>query len=233
MIAAAYVLLTAVLLITRLVGLDRDLGSDEIVTIRDYVDAGPGKILVGDYVPNNHQLFSLLGWLTTVTVSGADAAIRLWSAIPFVAGAVLGAVWLHRRVGALTGVTYLYLTTVSPFLLDLSRQARGYGLAFLAMTVLVVSALEARRTCHRGWVASFSVAGVLGTWTLPHVAIAFGATAVPLLLDPRLRRPTASLLGAACAATLVWYGPHLRAILVSFRQDYAAPIDTAWLITAP
>ena len=53
--------------------------------------------------------------------------------------------WLHSRVDALSGVLFLFLATVSPLLLDITRQARGYGLAFLAMSILVVAALEAAR----------------------------------------------------------------------------------------
>ena len=50
--------------------------------------------------------------------------------------------------GALSG-TFLLLATASPLLLDISRMARGYGLAFLAMSVLVVAALEAESTGRR------------------------------------------------------------------------------------
>lgn len=96
---AAYAAILATLLLTRLVGLDRDLASDEIKTVRDYVSLGPRAILLGDYLPNNHQLFSVLAWVTRTTVSEAEVVIRLWSVIPFVAGAVLGAAWLHRRGG--------------------------------------------------------------------------------------------------------------------------------------
>lgn len=133
----------------------------------------------------------------------------------------------------LAGVIYLLLATVSPLLLDLTRQARGYGIAFLAMTALLISALEALRTARLRHVLSFCAAGIAGTWTLPHFAIAFGVTALPLLFEPRLRRATIAGLGTSSLATLIWYGPHLRGILESSRQDYAAPIETAWLLTAP
>jgi len=56
--------------------------------------------------------------------------------IPFILGVI---VVTSPRSGAL----YLFLATVAPLLLDLSRQARGYGPAFLAMSVLIVAALEA------------------------------------------------------------------------------------------
>src|SRR4029450_8527229 len=93
----------------------------------------------------------------------SEIAFRLWSAVPFVVGVVLVTAWLQVRVGSLSGVLFLFLATVSPVLLDITRQARGYGLAFLAMSVLVLASLEAVRT-GRGWaVLSACVAGGVGT----------------------------------------------------------------------
>ncbi len=79
-------------------------------------------------------------------VGESEIAYRLLSAVPFVAGVVLVTAWLHRRLGAGSGLLYLFLATVSPLLLDITRQARGYGLAYLAMSIVVVAALEADRT---------------------------------------------------------------------------------------
>ena len=67
----------------------------------------------------------------------------------------------------LSGVLFLFLATVSPLLLDITRQARGYGLAFFAMSVLVVAALEAGRTGRTWAIVAVCAAGVVGTWTLP------------------------------------------------------------------
>ena len=95
--------------------------------------------------------------------------------IPFVVGVIVVTTWLHVRLGRLPGLLFLFLATASPLLLDITRQARGYGLAFLAMGVLVVAALEAVRS-RRAWtIVAFCAAGVAGTWTLPHFGIAFAA----------------------------------------------------------
>ena len=96
-------------------------------------------------------------------------------------------VWLHARLGALAGILFLFFATASPLLLDISRQARGYGLAFLAMGVMFVAALEASRA-SRGWyLAAFCVAGIVGTCTLPQFGVALVATGAVLITDPRLR----------------------------------------------
>ena len=126
--------------------------------------------------------------------------------------------WLHSRLGALSGLLFLFLATASPLLLDITRQARGYGLAFLAMAVLVVAALEATRS-QRGWtIVAFCGAGVVGTWTLPHFGIAFAATGLVLLTKRDLRRPAAIGLTASFLACIAWYAPHLDDLMSSSRQ---------------
>jgi hypothetical protein len=229
----AYVALGALLCWSRLVGLGRSYASDELMTVRDFVRAGPREILTGSYIPNNHELFSLLGWATTQLVGESEIALRLWSVIPFLAGVALVTAWLHVRMGALSGILFLFFCTASPLLLDITRQARGYGLAFLAMAVLIVSALEAERTKRGSLIALFCAAGVVGTWTLPHFGIAFLATALVLIAMPELRRATTLALGPAVLAIAVWYAPNLGDILRSSQQEYAAPIRPAWVVTAP
>ncbi len=159
--------------------------------------------------------------------------LRLGAALPFIAGVAVTTVWLHRRVGALSGLLFLFFSTVSPLLLDLSRQARGYGLAFLAMSVMTVAALELERSRAAWAVAAFPVAGVVGSWTLPHFAVAFITTAVILLALGIRRRALASGLALACAAILVWYAPHVGDIVDRSQDQYSVEISTRWLVTAP
>ena len=218
---------------SRLIGLKQSYSSDELMTVRDYVRAGPHEILAGRYVPNNHELFSLLGWATTSLVGESEVALRLWSALPFIAGVIVVTVWLHIRLGPLSGLLFLFLATASPLLLDITRQARGYGLAFLAMGVLIVAALEAARSPRTSTIAAFCAAGVVGTWTLPHFGIAFAATGLVLLTKRDLRRPTAIGLTMSFLAVIAWYTPHLDDLVASSRQDYGARIDGAWVMTAP
>ena len=231
--ASSYAVLVAVLLATRLVGLNRSYASDELMTVRGFVIAGPREILAGPYIPNNHELFSLVGWATTELVGLSAIGLRLWSVVPFVVGVLLVTTWLHVRLGAAAGLLFLFFATASPLLLDITRQARGYGLAFAAMAALTVAALEAQRTGRTALVAVFCAAGVVGTWTLPHFGVAFLATGLVLLANRALRRTVALGLAASCALTLVWYAPHLDDIAEGSRQAYAAPIEGWWVVTAP
>ena len=230
-IAGSYVLLCTALISSRLVGLGRSFWHDEIVTA-EFVQSGPRAILSGHYLPNNHELFSLLGW-TTSGLADSEVALRLWSVVPFLLGVAVVTAWLHVRVSVLSGVLFLSLATFSPLLVDISRQARGYGLAFLAMGLLTVAALEALRTSETRWLLVAAVAGVVGTWTLPNFVIAFVATSAVLLLDARLRRRTATALAVSFVAIAAFYAPHVDDLLESSRQEYGVAIDGLWVVTAP
>ncbi len=175
----------------------------------------------------------MLGWATSSIFGESEVALRLWSAVPFVAGVIIVTAWLHVRLGALSGVLFLFLATASPLLLDITRQARGYGLAFLAMGVLVVAALEAVRSPRAWTIVAFCGAGVVGTWTLPHFGIAFAATGLVLLTQRELRRAVVIGLTASLIAVIAWYAPHFDDLVSSSRQNYGAPIDGAWVVTAP
>jgi hypothetical protein len=231
--AAGYIVLGSILCWSRFVGLGRGYSADELGTVRDYISKGPHAILVGPYLPNNHELYSLLAWSTSSIVGESATAFRLWSAVPFVAGVVVVTVWLHRRMGALSGLLFLFFATASPLLLDITRQARGYGLAFLAMSLLVVAALEATDSGRTWTIVAFCVAGLVGTLTLPDLGIAFAATGVVLLRRRELRRRTAFGLMVCLLAIVAWYAPHLHDLSTSSRQQYGAPIPSAWVITAP
>ena len=206
---------------------------DELLTVGRFIRGGPAEILAGSYVPNNHELFSMLGWASSSLVGESEVLLRLGSVIPFVLGAVLFTTWLHVRISVLSGLLFLCLATFSPLLLDISRQARGYGLAFLAMSVLLIGALEAERSGRNLAVAAFCAGGVLGTLTLPHFAVAFFATGAVLLTKDRLRRTSGIGLAASALAICTWYAPHVDDIVRSSGQSYGVPIPTAWLLTSP
>ncbi len=77
------------------------------------------------------------------------------------------------------------------------------------------------------------VAGVLGAWTLPQVAIGFLATGAVLLLRRELRWPTLVGLVASVLAIYVWYSPHTAEVHAAAVYPDGRKISTAWLVTAP
>jgi hypothetical protein len=233
LVAGTYAVLGVLLVLPRLAGLGNGLTSDEIVTLRDYVREGPSGIVAGAYIPNNHELFSLLGWALNSIFGESTVALRLASIVPFVVGVALVTSWLHRRFGPPSGIVFLFCTTVSPLLLDITRHARGYGLAFLAMSVMTLAALEAVREPRIWTIVAFCVAGVGGTMTLPIFGIAFGTAAAVLLVHRALRWPVAIGIGLSLAAVLTWYWPHLADLAQNSRQEYGRRIEGAWVIAAP
>jgi hypothetical protein len=233
LVVSAYAILGTILAWSHLARLGGGYCCDEIATVVEYVRPGPHAIFAGAYVPNNHELFSLLGWATSEAFGESEIALRLWAAIPFLAGVAVATTWLHVRLGALSGILFLFFATASPLLLDITRQARGYGLAFFAMAVLVVAAFEAVRSGHTWVVIAFCAAGLVGTWTLPHFVIAFVTTAAVLIMQRPLRVRCAVGLGISLVAVVTWYAPHFDDIAVSSLQSYGVQIQTAWVVTAP
>jgi hypothetical protein len=230
-VAAAYVVLGAVLLWSRLLWLGHSFWTDEIGMVSGYVRGGLDVIFTGSAL--NHQLMALLTWVISSVMGESEIAFRLLSALPFIAGVALMTAWLHRRHGALSGVLFLFLATVSPLLLDITRQARGYGLAFMAMCVVVIAALEAVRTGRTWFVVAMCAGGVIGSWTLPQFAIAFGATCVVLALDRSVRRATVVGLVASMALVYAWYAAHSGAVESASQIGDGVRIGFPWIVTAP
>lgn len=228
---AAYSILGAALAASRVVGLDHSFWTDEIMAVEDFIRDGPRVILAGPDL--SHELFGLLAWSTSELVGESEIAFRIWSVVPFIVGTAFVTAWLHRRFGALAGVLFLFLATVSPLLLDITRQARGYGLAFFAMSALVVAALEAERSGSGRWIVGFCAAGLIGTTTLPQFGIAFLATGAALIAIRALRRQAAIALALSLVAIAAWYSPHIGQIRDASQIEDGVRIDTWWLLTAP
>jgi hypothetical protein len=234
LVIGSYVSLGALLIWSRVYALGRGgFCCDEIFTVETYVRGGPDVILAGAYIPNNHQLYSLVGWATSSLFGESESLLRVGAAAPFVAGVAVVTVWLHKRVGALAALLFLTLATVAPLLLDLSRQARGYGIAFFAMSLVTVAALETARTRRRWPIAALCLGGVLGALTLPHFAVSFVAVALALVVLDIRRRLVALAVAVVLVASAAWYAPHADDILDSSRQAYAVEITSTWVLTAP
>src|SRR6266550_3257079 len=181
-VISAAVLLACGLLVPRLATLGQGLWLDEIQTVQGYIRGGPSAIF-GRYETNDHMLFSFLGWLTVKVPGGPDWLYRLWGIVPFLLAVGLFAWWLRRKAGPLTAALFLAFATVNSMLLQLTSAARGYGLAFLMMAVIVIAACEILAG-DRGkrWLILFFAAVTLGTWTLPTFVLSASAATLVLLV---------------------------------------------------
>ena len=216
--------LVLILLWSRLAGLDLAFWHDEVFTVTRYVDAGPRGIFFGDYVPNNHVLFSLLTWATTSLVGSSEVAFRAWSVVPALVATGWLTWWLCRWRGPVTGTVALLLMTLSPVLLQVSREARGYGLVLLAMVGVINQAHSAIENPRGTAIWRFVAFGVLGVLTLPVFVLPFAFCALPLLSEPRLRRRLLVGLSLSAVIALVWYTPMLADIVEHSGQRFGRPV---------
>jgi hypothetical protein len=219
-----WILLGAALIAPRLAVLRQGLWHDEIYTVNQYISRGPEGIW-GYYDVNDHMLFSFLAWLTIRVPGGPDVAYRLWGMLPFLGGVGLTAWWLRSRAGNVAAVAFVTLAATSNRLLDLTTEARGYGLAFFAMSILVISSYEATRSGRRGWLSVLCAAAVIGTWTLPTFIVPSLASAIALaVITPSVRRPLFFRALFSGVAITAWYVPVLSGILRSTGQNYGQPL---------
>lgn len=201
------------LLWTRLTGLGASFWRDEIFSVVHYSNRGPGSIWFGHYEPNNHVLFNFLSWGTANLLGHSEAVYRLWSVLPATAAVGLVTWWLWQNWSSWLAVVFACLAVTAPLHLELAKQARGYGLGFLAGALLLVGAVSIVRRPSRRWYVVLAVAGLLGTWTLTGFLLAFVGEVYSLLPSKQARRGVAIVTAVVLAGALVFYAPLLGAIL--------------------
>jgi hypothetical protein len=223
---AIAVLAGAGLFWTRTFTLKQGLWGDELVSVIAYIHAGPSGIF-GHYVPNDHMLFELLTWGSTGLIGDhSEAANRFWSFAPGVGGAWLMAWWLWRRLEAWIGAVFLVLACASPICLDLTSEARGYGLGFLAGVLMTIGADRFARTHTGGGLALLSVGALIGIWTLPVIVLPYLGIVAILLARRVLRRRVLIATALVGGASLLFYLPVLGDLLSSSEQQDGALV--AW-----
>lgn len=199
----------AFILWSRLASLDQSLWHDEVFSVVHYSSRGPNAIFFDEYIPNNHVLFNLLAWATTSVSGESEIAYRLWSVVPAIAAVVVVVWWTWRILDPWTSVAVAVFVATSPIHHDLTREARGYGLTFLAGALMLVFAYKVGRGGGRRDLFALGVAGVIGGLTVPQFAIGFVGQTVPLLMRRDLRRRALAMLAAVGGVLLVLYAPVL------------------------
>jgi hypothetical protein len=102
----------------------------------------------------------------------------------------------------------------------LSTEARGYGLAFMAMAVMTIAAYESVEKSTSKWLTLFAVAGVIGCWTLPTFLLPFLGASGVLFGIRSLRRRLLVRLAVVFCAVAGWYAIPASALLASRGQQY-------------
>jgi hypothetical protein len=231
---AAIIALSAVLLLwSRLLPLSQSLWSDEAYTYINYIHPGPGGIW-GTYIPNDHMLFELLEWITTnVLGDSTEPVLRFWSAIPAIAAGVLMTAWLWRRLGRWVAAIFALLAAAAPLYMTLSVEARGYGIAYLAAAVMVITADAFLWKHRRRDLILFAASATAGIWTLPVFVLAFlPLVGLMMTRKPLRRNATLALLGVGLAS-LVWYAPVLHGVATSSGQQFGERLPWYGVVSFP
>ncbi len=222
------------LLWSRLLPLTQSLWADEIHSIVAYVNPGPAGIF-SHYVANDHMLFELLTWAWTGAIGDhSQAAYRFWGVAPALAAGILLTWWLWRRLDPWVAAIFAVLAVASPLYYQLSVDARGYGLAFLGATLMLIGADGFVRSTRTRELGLFAAGAVIGIWTLPVFVLAFVATTGLLLA--RARRHTRRLLfavGLVGVLSLLFYAPVLGGLLTASGQTYGSTLPWHGFASGP
>jgi hypothetical protein len=223
---------SVVILWSRLGGLSLGMWHDEIYTTVTYVKPGPSAVFFGDYVPNNHMLFSLLAWTVTATFGTSEVTLRLWSVIPALLILGLAVRWLWRTAGLSSAAVFLVLVLAHPVLMIISNQARGYGPAmfFVALTIGACwyALSESPPSRALGWVGA---AATLAIFTNPATLIPFLAL-IPLLWI-RYRFAAIRLAAVVGVLSFLWYLGNLVDLVHSVNQEYGEVLPWYGPLTGP
>jgi hypothetical protein len=204
----------AVVIWGRLPGLNQSLWGDELYSAKFFISPGPSGIWSQHYIANDHILFELLAWATArITGSHSEATYRLWAVLPGLAAAAIMTAWAWRRLGRWVAVAVAAVIAASPPQLELTTEARGYGLGMLASTLLLIAADEMRHRRSRGPLILLCGSAIAGIWTLPHFVIPFLVVSAILLTVAELRRQVLLAVVVVAVASLAWYAPVLSVML--------------------
>ncbi len=190
------------------------LWMDELYTVLNFSAKGAWTAWTDYHVPNNHILYNVLnsGW--PVAIAHEPVPARLLSFLAMGAVFVLLALLAVEARAWGGGALAMLLLATNTETLDLTLQARGYGLATLACLVQVTAAGRYLRQDHRGWLALTVAAAFVGGAALP-VYILFAVPFCLGLLILRPRRDVAIAIGAAALLGAAFYAPTVRQIIAA------------------
>ncbi|MGB3099942.1 MAG: glycosyltransferase family 39 protein [Solirubrobacterales bacterium] len=209
--------------VIRFIVAGQDLFADELATywivktnsLPDAVEA------VGTTAEISPPLGFILTWLTTpissrLDINLAPELIRLPALIAGIASIPLVYAIGTCTVGRVAALLAAALTTLSPFMIFYSAEARGYAVMMALVLLSTLSLLLAIDRGRRGWWVAYAVFACLAAYTHYTSIFVLGAQFLwAFWVDPRARKP---LLIATAAAALL-YVPWLP----SLKEDLDSP----------
>ncbi|MDQ3145845.1 MAG: hypothetical protein M3R01_02735, partial [Actinomycetota bacterium] len=235
---AALVAVGGLLVWTRVILLGEPLWQDEAYGAWAYVREGPSEILFGTYGIDNHMLYELLTWVITGIAGESEVMYRLAAVVPAVGSALWLSVWAWRRIGPWAGVAFALFVALHPLHLDLARQARGYGLTYLAMAGMIVFGDAYLRKGERRDIALFAGSAAVGVLTFPFFLLTAVFAGAVMLADRRRWRTvlvtfavTAGIVGALLANAIPQllrsaddFQNHTRLAPVGWKENVLWPL---------
>lgn len=224
--------LIGLLLWSRFAGIGQSLWHDEIYSVTHYMTS-PTAPFTEPYIPNNHVLYNVLSAVTIAWLHETELVVRLWSVIPGIASIVLLGAWLIHRGAVWSGLAVAGFLTVSPVHMGLSRQARGYGLTFLAMSGLIVFGARYVDTGCKRDLLIFGTFGAIGVFTLPVFVLPFLCAVIAVVVSGRAVLGALVSVGSVAIGSLAWYGPMLTDVFDSTGQEFGHRLGLADLLLEP
>jgi hypothetical protein len=204
-----------------------------VYTVLTYVQHGPTAIASGPYSTNNHILFSLLSWATTELLGHSEAVYRLWSVVPAFLAVVALCAWAWRRLGPPTAAAFAVLAALSPMHFEYMRDARGYGLALLAASLMLIAADALGRGRGRVALGGFVGAALAGIYTFPPFLLGFLGEAGTLATRRGLRQRALLAAAVTGAVSLALYSPVLGDLFNSSGQEHGRQLPWHAPLSAP
>jgi hypothetical protein len=161
-------------LVLRLIHYRQSLWGDEMNALLEYIIGPWSKIVApaaGEYVPNDHVLFTILARLCFEIGGGASSALGS----PMVAGLIrlpsliagtlvpIALAWPMRRKAPLLAILIAIFAAVNPWLIAFSDEARGYSL----MILLGIIATNLLPDGRRRWPIGYALAMMASIYTVP------------------------------------------------------------------
>ncbi len=219
--------------------LSSSLRTDEISSVERYSSHGPLHAASQYHRANNHPFFNLLNSVTPGTSSYVPWQTRLWAFVSVYGALLLILTWFTLRKAPLAGAVAFALIANSHQAMELTLEARGYGLLALLTVLLALSMHDyfaspsgSRQEKRAAILLALSTG--LGIYTIPYYLIFVG----PLLILTYLSRPSTILIRTLLVSgllTILLYLPIIRQlweVATAYEDDYGEEFGSLWAIKA-
>jgi 4-amino-4-deoxy-L-arabinose transferase-like glycosyltransferase len=218
--------------VIRFIVAGQDLFADELATYWISATKGLPDVVetVGTTAEISPPLGFVLSWFTTelgtrLSLGFSSELIRLPALVAGIATIPLVYAIGVRTVTRGAALLAAALTTLSPFMILYSAEARGYGVMMALVLLSTLFLLLAEGDGRKRWWVGYAVAVCLAAYTHYTSVFVLGAQAAwAAWAYPELRKPLAIATGAAALAYVPWL-PSLKEDLDSPTTDVLSTIS--------